>query len=129
MVHVQTLSAATFASYRACMALHVGMVTIDSTDSRELAEFRTAAVDMQIVADDSEYVRLIGDRDLLQGRQRVSEPAVGKNRVHLDLSTKDRPAAVGRLVGVGASVVEEHEVSGTVRVDPDRNVFSVGAEG
>jgi len=110
------------------MALHVGMVT----DRRGLSEFWPAAWDKGIVSDDSECVRLHSDRDLLVSRQRVSGPATGKNRVHLDLSTKDRAAGVGRLVGFGASVVEEHEASGkawTVLADPDCNVFCLGAEG
>jgi len=102
------------------------------TDRRGLSEFWPAARDMGIVSDDSERVRLKSDRDLLLGLRRVSAPAPGKNRVHLDLSTKDRPTGVGRLVGLDASVVEQREASGmawTVLADPGCDVFCVGAEG
>lgn len=114
------------------MALHVGMVTIDSVGPRSLADFWTAALDMKVVADHGgAYLMLKGAGDLIVGLQRVSEPTAGKNRVHLDLSTKDRAAEVARLRGIGADVVDEHQVPGfawTVLSDPDGNVFCVGAE-
>jgi predicted enzyme related to lactoylglutathione lyase len=114
------------------MALHVGMVTIDSVDPRSLADFWTAALDMNVVADHGgEYLMLKGAGDLIVGLQRVSEPTAGKNRVHLDLSTKDRAAEVARLRGIGADIVDEHQLPGfawTVLSDPDGNVFCVGAE-
>lgn len=114
------------------MALHVEMVTIDSVDPRSLADFWTAALDMDVVADHGgEYLMLKGAGDLTIGLQRVSEPTAGKNRVHLDLSTKDRAAEVARLRGIGADVVDEHQLPGfawTVLSDPDGNVFCVGAE-
>jgi predicted enzyme related to lactoylglutathione lyase len=114
------------------MALRIGMVTIDSVDPRSLAAFWTAALDMNVVADHGgEYLMLRGAGDLIVGVQRVSEPTAGKNRVHLDLSTKDRMAEVARLRGIGADVVDEHQLPGfawTVLRDPDGNVFCVGAE-
>jgi hypothetical protein len=114
------------------MALHVGMVTIDSVDPRGLADFWTSALDMKVVADHGgEYLMLKGAGDLIVGLQRVSEPTAGKNRIHLDLSTKDRATEVARLRGIGAGVVDEHQVPGfawTVLCDPDGNVFCVGAE-
>ena len=114
------------------MAAHIGMVTIDTADPHALAGFWTAALDMKIVSDfGGEYLVLRGAGDLAIGLQRVPEPRHGKNRVHLDLSTKDRAAEVARLVGLGASIVEEHTMPGfgwTVLCDPDANVFCIGAE-
>src|SRR5215467_13792722 len=120
------------ASYRACMALSIGMVTIDTHDTQSLSEFWIAALDMKVEADfDGEYMVLKGADDVRLGLQRVPEPKQGKNRLHLDLSTKDRAAEVERLRGLGASVVEEHGMTGfawTVLSDPHGNVFCVGAE-
>ena len=62
--------------------------------------------------------------------QRVPEPRVGKNRVHLDLNG-NRATEVPRLVSLGARVIEEHEVPGTawtVLADPEGNVFCVGED-
>jgi predicted enzyme related to lactoylglutathione lyase len=114
------------------MALNVGMVTIDTGDPRALSAFWSAALDMKMVSDfDGEYVILKGAGDVAIGLQKVPERRSGKNRVHLDLSTQDRAAEVRRLVALGATVVEEHGMTGyawTVLSDPDGNVFCVGAE-
>ena len=58
----------------------------------------------------------------------VPEPKHGKNRVHLDLLSDDRDAAVRRLAGLGATVVAEQDESGeswTVMRDPYGNEFCV----
>jgi len=63
------------------------------------------------------------------GLQRVPEPRSGKNRVHVDLSGGSRATEVPRLVGLGATVVGEHEMPGlvwTVLADPEGNEFCVG---
>jgi predicted enzyme related to lactoylglutathione lyase len=53
-----------------------------------------------------------------------------KNRLHLDLGTPDRRAEVERVVGLGASVVEEFSWTGmawTVLLDPEGNEFCIGS--
>jgi predicted enzyme related to lactoylglutathione lyase len=58
------------------------------------------------------------------------ERAAAKNRVHIDFRADDRPAEVARLVGLGATEVEEHTVPGmtwTVLRDPEGNEFCVGS--
>jgi hypothetical protein len=115
---------ATFASYRASMALHIGMVTPDSAGPRTLtglprpwpaswsapssAPPSSAPRDTNVVTDDDgAYVMLNG------------------------ASTKDLTAEVVRLVGVGANVIEGDGVSRrawTVLSGPNGNVFGVGAE-
>jgi len=44
------------------------------------------------------------------GLQKVPEELTGKNRLHLDYHTEDRLAEVERLVGLGATVVDEQKV-------------------
>ena len=114
------------------MALVAGMVTIDCKEPAALVPFWTAALDFQIVADwDGAYVVLAGEIGPRISLQRVPEPRVGKNRVHLDLAADDRLAEVDRLVGLGATVIEEHSVPGmvwTVLTDPEGNEFCVGSD-
>ena len=59
--------------------------------------------------------------------QWVSEPKVGKNRMHLDLVVDDLPAEVARMTGLGATVLTpEHEDQGcrlAVLADPQGNEF------
>jgi predicted enzyme related to lactoylglutathione lyase len=61
--------------------------------------------------------------------QKVPEPKVVKNRVHLDLGADDMTAEVARLVGLGASVIAERSLGDyrwTVLADPEGNEFCVG---
>ena len=113
------------------MTLQIGMVTIDCADPGELAGFWTRALSLEVSEDWGEFVMLGPDtRGLAIGLQRVPEPKIGKNRVHLDLSATDRSAEVRRLVELGATVVGEHQVPGfgwTVLTDPVGNQFCVSS--
>jgi hypothetical protein len=114
------------------MALTAEMVTIDCADPRTLAGFWSAAADMTVVTGlDDPFVILKGGSGVLLALQKVTEPKVGKNRVHLDFRSTDPAADVERLVGLGATVVDEHSMAGfswTVLADPEDNVFCVGAQ-
>ena len=114
------------------MALTAEMVTIDCADPRALAGFWEKALDMRVAQDfGGEFVVLKGDGPLQLCLQKVGEPRVGKNRVHLDLLAHGDPHdEVDRLIGLGARAIEEHEIPGyawTVLADPDGNEFCVGA--
>jgi hypothetical protein len=54
--------------------------------------------------------------------QEVPESKVAKNRVHLDIEVRDRPAAVERLTANGATVIAQFD-SWTVLQDPEGNEF------
>ena len=59
----------------------------------------------------------------------VPEPRQGKNRLHLDLVSADRTAAVERAVQLGARKVGEFDEYGTqwtTLADPEGNVFDIG---
>ena len=114
------------------MALTAEMVTIDCADPRTLAEFWSAAAGMVTVSDfGGAYLILKGGSGIMLGLQKVAEPKVGKNRVHLDFRSTDRAAEVERLVSLGATVVDEHNMgtfAWTVLADPEDNVFCVGSQ-
>jgi catechol 2,3-dioxygenase-like lactoylglutathione lyase family enzyme len=110
------------------------MVTIDCANPARLAEFWTEALGAKIVHTVEDQFLVMAPeaqgRPLL-GLQRVPEPKAGKNRVHVDLITEDREAEVRRLVGLGATELDEHKLPGytwTVLVDPDGNEFCIGSE-
>lgn len=68
------------------------------------------------------------DRRVTLWLQRVPEPRVGKNRVHLDLVAADLDATLRRIEELGGSVGEEHGWEGFVWrtcTDPEGNVFDV----
>ena len=58
----------------------------------------------------------------------VPEGKTVKNRLHLDLQADEMKAEVARLVGLGASIVEErkrHDHAWTVLRDPEGNEFCI----
>jgi predicted enzyme related to lactoylglutathione lyase len=118
------------------MNLNMGGITIDCAQPRELAEFWTRAMGLEVEYDaDGEYLVLRAPGDTSGpyiGLQKVPEEKAGKNRVHLDLSTLNVDEEVARLVALGATVSEKHEVPGlvwTVLRDPVGNEFCVGTHG
>jgi predicted enzyme related to lactoylglutathione lyase len=54
----------------------------------------------------------------------VPEAKTAKNRVHLDLTVADLPAAVARATGLGAVVVSPHDGWTTLQ-DPEGNEFDL----
>ncbi len=115
------------------MNLNLGGITIDSTDPRKLAEFWTQALGLEITFDaDGEFLQLTSPANPQQpylGLQKVPEKRAGKNRVHLDFATEDRPGELKRLESLGATIRETHEMPGltwTVLQDPEGNEFCVG---
>jgi predicted enzyme related to lactoylglutathione lyase len=113
------------------MVLKPGMVTIDCADPRALAAFWTEAAGYRVAADYGAFVLLEPDdgSGLSMGLQQVPEPRVGKNRVHVDFRADDREVEIRRLLGLGATVLDEQqEVPGlrwTVLADPEGNEFCV----
>jgi hypothetical protein len=115
------------------VTLRAKHVTFNCADPQSLAGFWAAASGGEVTADWGEFV-LVDARPLglpFLGFQRVPEPKQGRNRVHLDLHAEDRTAEVRRLEGLGARVVEEHEMPGlvwTVLADPEGNEFCVAQD-
>ena len=118
---------------RAMTTIEMGGVTIDCANPRKLAEFWTEALGTAVANDyGGEFLFLTPtvENGPYLGLQRVPEERAGKNRVHIDFRTDDRPAEVARLVELGATEVAEHTVPGltwTVLRDPEGNEFCVGS--
>lgn len=119
------------------MTIEIMGVAIDCPNPRKLAEFWTAALDYEISLDfeEGEFV-FLRPKDARPGAdqyvslQKVPEERAGKNRVHLDFQTSDRPGEVARLVALGATVLGEHDAPGlswTVLTDPEGNEFCVAS--
>ncbi|HEV7977197.1 VOC family protein [Amycolatopsis sp.] len=113
------------------MALELGMVTVDCADPKQLAGFWTKALGVEVEVDYEEYLILTPAKEggTKLAFQRVPEERAGKNRLHLDFVTEDRAGEVKRLVELGASELDTHEMPGltwTILTDPEGNVFCVG---
>ncbi len=110
------------------------VVVIDCADLERAARFWSAVLGYADAAgDDGGTYRSVLPADgfgvelLLQ---RTTDAKHGKNRVHLDLRTRDLEAEVGRVLALGASrqtaePVEENGWTWHILLDPDGNEFCV----
>lgn len=118
------------------MSVRLDTVTFDCADPVAVATFWAAVLGFDLDEpedlDEDEEGAYIADRSgATRGLffQRVPEPRVVKNRVHLDLRPSGSMAAeVERLLGLGATVVGRVDVEGsfwTVMQDPEGNELCV----
>jgi predicted enzyme related to lactoylglutathione lyase len=110
------------------------VVVIDCHDLDRSARFWTAV--LGYVADGNpagrRYLSLLpaGGDGIEVLLQKTGDVKAGKNRVHLDLRTRDMDAEVRRVTELGATVVtgqpiDEHGWRWHVLADPDGNEFCV----
>ena len=116
------------------MATILDCITLDCADPQHLAAFWAATLRYVPRQEKDDWVvvqPVEGGRPAL-GFQRVPEPKVGKNRVHLDIRARS-PATleeeVARLVDLGARAVrliaEEPGNTHWIMQDPEGNEFCV----
>jgi predicted enzyme related to lactoylglutathione lyase len=120
----------------AAMVSTLRNITVDCSDALALARFWAEALGWNVYRDDDPEV-LVAPTFPLRGDGPtmlfipVPEPRTVKNRLHVDLQPSDRTRdeEVARLVGLGATVVEDHRTpDGTGWVwlgDPEGNDFCV----
>jgi predicted enzyme related to lactoylglutathione lyase len=109
------------------------VLVLDCADLARAADFWTAALGyVRLGSPDGTYLSLVpgggaGCEILLQ---RVPEEKRDKNRLHLDLRTRDLPAEVERVAALGATLVTDQPIEESgwlwhVLADPDGNEFCV----
>jgi hypothetical protein len=116
------------------MTLRLGEIVIDCADHEVVVAFWLAAMgDCRRVDVNEQYVAVVPLEPAV-GRpallfQKVPEPKVVKNRVHLDLRGESMAAEVVRLTALGATIAAERslgeDVRWTVMEDPEGNEFCV----
>jgi hypothetical protein len=110
--------------------MKLGNITFDADNPARLAEFWAAATG-RTITDSSDFHAVLTDPDSPVAFliAKVPEGKTAKNRMHLDFGTEDRAAEVARLVSLGATEHETHDLYGfnwTVMRDPEGNEFCVG---
>jgi predicted enzyme related to lactoylglutathione lyase len=119
------------ASAPGATTLHIREVVVDCADHDVVVRFWSAALGWSARRVNEQYVALVppaGDAGPPVLVQLVPEPKAVKNRVHLDFGAADMAVEVGRLVGLGASVLAERSLGTfrwTVLADPEGNEFCV----
>jgi len=113
----------------------IGLV-LDCADPEALALFWSEALGVQRLGAAGNYVLLAPASSSSAGvlpkllLQRVDEPKVAKNRMHLDIETPDVEGEVARLEAIGARRLEASARSElgshwVVMADPEGNEFCV----
>jgi hypothetical protein len=122
------------------MAAFIYNVTFDAKEPRSLGRFWSAVTSYTVADERDDFVRLRapderGVRHILFFR--VDDPTPGKNRMHVDLATRDAGPEIDRLLSLGAELVDApldgkprwREGNGTrwvVLRDPEGNEFCLG---
>lgn len=107
-------------------------VVLDCTDLERVAEFWTRALGYRAAEPHEPYLSLepyTGDGPVLL-LQRVPEPKIVKNRLHLDLRVEDLDAEVERVTRLGARRLttvpfRENGWRWHVLADPEDNEFCI----
>lgn len=122
------------------MSSFIYNVTFDARQPRILARFWSEVTGYPVTDERDDVVRLRapghrGVRHILFFR--VDDPTPGKNRMHVDLATREPNTEIERLLGLGATLVDE-PVDGrpawrhgngnrwVVLQDPEGNYFCLG---
>jgi catechol 2,3-dioxygenase-like lactoylglutathione lyase family enzyme len=105
---------------------------VDCNDLEGMVAFWGGVLGLELGGRHGDYVWMSGisDGGPALAFQQVAEPRVGKNRLHLDLISPDPDALIARVIDLGGSRVEDHEMADfhwTVLADPEGNVFCVAA--
>lgn len=109
----------------------VGAVMIDCNDMDAMVDFWADLLGLEIKARYPEFTFMsrVSDGGPALAFQQVPEPRIGKNRIHLDLASGNPEAFIARVLELGGSRVEDHELDDgfhwTVLADPEGNVFCV----
>jgi hypothetical protein len=107
----------------------VGSVVIDVNAIDPMRRFWEGALGYRAEDVEDDWVKLIPpDGGVNISLQLVPEKPAGKNRLHLDLYSSDQEGDVKRLVGLGASVVNDGRgdvEDFIVLSDPEGNLFCV----
>ncbi len=115
------------------MTLSIGQVTFDCENPKRVAEFWAEAMGLVVDQGGTEFFVSVGITDETVSPAwffiKVPEARSAKNRLHLDLSSDDRPADIERLVALGATHVADKEEWGhswSVMADVENNEFCIG---
>lgn len=112
----------------------VSSVVINTTDVDRLVEFWSRLLDVEIAHSIPPFFTWLKPQHeggISVAVQSVPDPTPGRRRLHLDTHVDDMEGAVARILDLGGSHVEDHEVGGfawKVMADPDGNEFCIAPQ-
>jgi predicted enzyme related to lactoylglutathione lyase len=106
--------------------LTLNCVMVDCQDVGRVSTFWSSLLGRPVVSDEGPYVFLARQDGVAFGFQPTAQAKVGKNRLHVDLSSDDPAGEVDRVVALGGRRVEGYEGGGfLVMADPEGNEFCI----
>ena len=111
------------------MSATLNHITFDCADAARVADFWSSVLDEAV--DDGaspDFATITSNTSASWMFVKVPEPKSVKNRVHVDLGTKDLDAELERLAGLGATHIADLDEGGTrwtTMADPEGNEFDV----
>jgi hypothetical protein len=113
------------------MALRLYSVVINCADIESMTQFWTSALDLKAgpLSPEGDFRVLAGGVTAIS-LQVAKTPVTARDQMHLDLFTREQPAEVHRLLGLGATFVRHNEDPDddyVVLRDPEGNFFCVCA--
>ena len=114
----------------AVTTLKMASVVINARDVERLVDFWTALLEVGVRHRVPGFVWLERQQgaSISLAVQEVEEPTEGRNRLHLDFGSGDATVTAGRILDLGGTELEQHEIQGfhwTVFADPEGNEFCV----
>ena len=114
------------------MTLKLAMITTDTTDAEGLGAWWARVTGAEIAETNDGWFVIVkgGSLPVALAFQKVEDPTVGKNRLHLDLTTEDLEGATEQLIASGATLVErrgDENFRWTTLADPQGNEFCIAA--
>lgn len=105
-------------------------VMVNTTDPAKLSKFWSEVLGVKVRRDIGDFVFLEPQQKggVSINFQKVTDPTEGRRRLHFDTSVADLEAATKKIIELGGSHLEDHEVPGfawRVMTDPDGNQFCI----
>lgn len=112
----------------------IGSVVINTTDHDRLVTFWSRLLGVEVARSIPPYFSWLAPQHeggISLAIQAVPDPTPGRRRLHLDMGVADIDAAVVRVLELGGSEVEDHQIGGfawKVMADPDGNEFCMAPD-
>ena len=113
----------------------VSSVVINTQNHDRLVEFWSALLGVEVAHSIPPYFTWLKPQHeggISVAIQAVPDPTEGRRRLHLDTGVDDMDAAFARIIELGGSHVEDHDMGGfqwKVMADPDGNEFCIAPKG
>ena len=108
----------------------IGFIIVDCNDNELVASFWSKVLGLDVIERSGHYIDLAQSSDSSPAMcfQKVDEPKINKNRVHVDVEVANLLTATKHIEALGGSLLQELSEGAykwRVMADPENNEFCV----